>query len=131
MPRFVHGPCVSESLSFGVSNRSHLTKLGRVSPATGGRHLKEILITSYLPQAGHPAGRITSGLRASGAASPCGDFCQVRAGTREELLAVLGRAEAEIVAEGERHGGRDRGTRGQSVYVRDPDGNLLEFIRYV
>lgn len=72
----------------------------------------------------------TSGLRALGAVPPCGDFCWVWEGTREQLLAVLERAEAEIVAEGERDGGLDGGTRGQSVYVRDPDGNLLEFMRY-
>ena len=72
-----------------------------------------------------------SGLRASAAVPPCGDFCWVWEGTREELLAALERAEAEIVAEGERDGGRDGGTSGQSVYVRDPDGNLLEFMRYL
>jgi catechol 2,3-dioxygenase-like lactoylglutathione lyase family enzyme len=73
----------------------------------------------------------TSGLRAPAAVPPCGDFCWVWEGTREELLAVLERAEADIVAEGERDGGRHGGTtRGQSVYVRDPDGNLLEFMRY-
>ena len=44
---------------------------------------------------------------------------------------MLDRADAEIVAEGERVGGRDGGTAsGESVYTRDPDGNLLEFIRY-
>ena len=37
----------------------------------------------------------------------------------------------EIEAEGERRGGRDGGSAiGQSVYIRDPDGNLLEFISY-
>ena len=47
-----------------------------------------------------------------------------------ELLADA-RADAEIEAEGEREGGRDGGNAvGQSVYTRDPDGNLLEFIRY-
>ena len=70
-------------------------------------------------------------LRASGAVPPCGDFCWVWEGTREELVAVLDRAHAEIEAEGERDGGRDGGNaRGQSIYVRDPDGNLLEFMRY-
>jgi catechol 2,3-dioxygenase-like lactoylglutathione lyase family enzyme len=68
-------------------------------------------------------------LRAPAARPPCGDLCFVWDGPAEELHAVLARAGAEIV-EGpvERQGGR--GTGGSSVYVRDPDGNLLEFIRY-
>ena len=41
------------------------------------------------------------------------------------------RAAAEIVTEGDRTGGRDGGTRWvEASYTRDPDGNLLEFIRY-
>ena len=81
----------------------------------------------------HPAmwqsGRGT--LRAAAARPPCGDFCWVWKGTRVSLDEMLGRANAEIVAEGERTGGGDGGSAvGQSVYTRDPDGNLLEFIRY-
>lgn len=73
-----------------------------------------------------------TGLRAPGAVPPCGDFCWVWEGTREALVTVLDRAHAEIESEGERDGGRDGGnTRGQSIYVRDPDGNLLEFMRYL
>lgn len=71
-----------------------------------------------------------AGLRAPAAVPPCGDFCWVWEGTRGELQAALDRAGAENIAEGERDGGRSGGTRGQSVYVRDPDGNLLEFMRY-
>ncbi len=70
-------------------------------------------------------------LRARAAQPPCGDFCWVWEGTQESLAEMLARADAEIVAEGARSGGRDGGTAtGQSVYTRDPDGNLLEFIRY-
>jgi len=70
-------------------------------------------------------------LRAAAAQPPCGDFCWVWEGSEAALAEVLARAEAEIVAEGERAGGRDGGDAvGQSVYIRDPDGNLLEFIRY-
>jgi catechol 2,3-dioxygenase-like lactoylglutathione lyase family enzyme len=70
-------------------------------------------------------------LRAAGARPPCGDFCWVWSGSAEALSAVLERAGAEVVAEGQRDGGRNGGDAvGQSVYVRDPDGNLLEFIRY-
>lgn len=70
-------------------------------------------------------------LRASAAQPPCGDFCWVWNGSRESLLAAFERAGAEIEVEGERTGGRDGGDAvGQSTYTRDPDGNLLEFIRY-
>ena len=70
-------------------------------------------------------------LRAAAAQPPCGDFCWVWEGTQAALAEMLVRADAEIVAEGERAGGRDGGDGvGQSVYTRDPDGNLLEFIRY-
>lgn len=68
-------------------------------------------------------------LRAPAARPPCGDLCFVWAGTPESLKATLDRAGAKIV-EGpvERQGGRKR--TASSVYVRDPDGNLLEFMIY-
>ena len=68
-------------------------------------------------------------LRASAALPPCGDLCLVWQGSEETLRALLHRADAAIV-EGpvEREGGRQ--TIGSSVYVRDPDGNLIEFITY-
>ncbi|MFW6206547.1 MAG: VOC family protein [Gemmatimonadota bacterium] len=70
-------------------------------------------------------------LRASAARPPCGDFCWIWEGTDAALRERLDRAGAEVVAEGEREGGRDGGRAvGRSVYTRDPDGNLLEFIRY-
>ena len=70
-------------------------------------------------------------LRASAARPPCGDFCWVWEGSASALSEALARAGAQIETEGERTGGRDGGdARGQSVYTRDPDGNLLEFIRY-
>jgi catechol 2,3-dioxygenase-like lactoylglutathione lyase family enzyme len=70
-------------------------------------------------------------LRADAARPPCGDFCWVWEGSRDSLLEALARAGAVVETEGERTGGRDGGTAvGQSLYTRDPDGNLLEFIRY-
>ena len=70
-------------------------------------------------------------LRATAAVPPCGDWCWVWEGTREELLEVFERTGTEIDTEGERQGGRDDGRAvGQSVYTRDPDSNLLEFIIY-
>lgn len=68
-------------------------------------------------------------LRAPAAKPPCGDLCFVWDGTPESLKAMLDRAKVKPV-EGpvERQGGRGRA--GSSVYVRDPDGNLLEFMIY-
>jgi catechol 2,3-dioxygenase-like lactoylglutathione lyase family enzyme len=68
-------------------------------------------------------------LRAPAAKPPCGDLCFVWDGTPEQLRALLDRAGAKIV-EGPvaRQGGRRKAA--SSVYVRDPDGNLLEFMIY-
>lgn len=68
-------------------------------------------------------------LRAPAAKAPCGDLCFVWSGTRESLDAMLAKAGARVF-EGPvpRQGGRQK--TGSSVYVRDPDGNLLEFIIY-
>jgi catechol 2,3-dioxygenase-like lactoylglutathione lyase family enzyme len=68
-------------------------------------------------------------LRAPAAKPPCGDLCFVWDGTPESLKTMLDRAGVRVV-EGpvERQGGRGR--VGSSVYVRDPDGNLLEFMIY-
>ncbi len=68
-------------------------------------------------------------LRAPAARPPCGDFCFVWDGTPESLRATLDRAGAKVeVGPVERAGGRRR--NGSSTYVRDPDGNLLEFMIY-
>ena len=70
-------------------------------------------------------------LRAPAATPPCGDFCFVWSGSEESLTAVLDRTGAEVIGSGMRDGGRALGTvRGMSRYVRDPDGNLLEFMIY-
>ncbi len=68
-------------------------------------------------------------LRAPAAKPPCGDLCFVWDGSQESLTALLDKAGAKTV-EGpvERQGGRRAGA--SSVYVRDPDGNLLEFMIY-
>jgi catechol 2,3-dioxygenase-like lactoylglutathione lyase family enzyme len=68
-------------------------------------------------------------LRAPAAKPPCGDLCMVWEGTAEALKAMLDRAGAKII-EGPvpRQGGRRKAA--SSVYVRDPDGNLLEFMIY-
>jgi len=73
--------------------------------------------------------RETFTLRAPAAKPPCGDLCFVWDGTADSLKAMLERAGARVI-EGPvaRQGGRKAAA--SSVYVRDPDGNLLEFIIY-
>ena len=71
-------------------------------------------------------------LRGPRAQPGCGDFCFVWSGTLSDLREALKRAAATI-EEGpvERVGGRDAGrAKGMSIYIRDPDNNLLEFIVY-
>ena len=68
-------------------------------------------------------------LRAPAAKPPCGDLCFVWDGTPVVLNAMLDRAGAKVeTGPVDRQGGRQK--TGSSTYVRDPDGNLLEFIIY-
>jgi catechol 2,3-dioxygenase-like lactoylglutathione lyase family enzyme len=68
-------------------------------------------------------------LRASAATPPCGDLCFVWEGSPESVKAALDKVGAAIVTGPvNRQGGRR--TTGSSIYTRDPDGNLLEFIIY-
>jgi catechol 2,3-dioxygenase-like lactoylglutathione lyase family enzyme len=73
--------------------------------------------------------RETFTLRAPAAKPPCGDLCFVWDGTAESLKAMLDRGGAKVI-EGPvaRKGGRQ--TAASSVYIREPDGNLLEFMIY-
>ena len=68
-------------------------------------------------------------LRAPAATPPCGDLCFTWDGDAESLHTLLDAAGAEII-EGPvaREGGRRAAA--MSVYVRDPDGNLVEFMIY-
>ena len=71
-------------------------------------------------------------LRAPAAVPPCGDFCFVWGGSAAALEQALERVGAVVIEgpaprQGGRNGGLDTGT---SRYIRDPDGNLLEFIIY-
>jgi catechol 2,3-dioxygenase-like lactoylglutathione lyase family enzyme len=71
-------------------------------------------------------------LRGPTAQPGCGDFCFVWSGTISDLNSTLQRAGASV-EEGpvERIGGRDAGrAKGISIYTRDHDNNLLEFIVY-
>jgi catechol 2,3-dioxygenase-like lactoylglutathione lyase family enzyme len=69
-------------------------------------------------------------LRAPNAQPPCGDLCFRWDGTADALRAHLDEVGAAI-EEGPvaRQGGRRADA--SSVYVRDPDGNLLEFMIYL
>jgi len=67
-------------------------------------------------------------LRGPAARPGCGDLCFVWEGGSRALRELLATAGVEIVS-----GPRElRGARGMgtSIYVRDPDANLLEFIVY-
>jgi len=67
--------------------------------------------------------------RAPAAVPPCGDLCFVWEGTAESLKSMLERAGAKVeLGPVPRAGGRRK--TGSSVYLRDPDGNLLEFMIY-
>jgi catechol 2,3-dioxygenase-like lactoylglutathione lyase family enzyme len=71
-------------------------------------------------------------LRGPAARPGCGDFCFLWEGSPSSIIDHL-RALSIPVVEGpvERAGGRNLGNAtGTSVYVRDPDNNLLEFIVY-
>jgi catechol 2,3-dioxygenase-like lactoylglutathione lyase family enzyme len=68
-------------------------------------------------------------LRAPAAKPPCGDFCFVWDGTAAALKTLLDNAAVKIeIGPVDRAGGRRK--TGSSTYVRDPDGNLLEFMIY-
>jgi len=62
----------------------------------------------------------------------CGDICFVFDGTIDEAVALIKSAGGEIAyGPFDQLGGGDRGRReGTSVYTRDPDGNLVEFMTY-
>ena len=68
-------------------------------------------------------------LRAPNARPPCGDLCFVWDGSPDGLRGRLDAAEA-MIEEGPvaREGGRRKDA--SSIYTRDPDGNLLEFMIY-
>jgi catechol 2,3-dioxygenase-like lactoylglutathione lyase family enzyme len=103
-------------LGFRITEREHAVSV----------HAGDQMINFHRPARWHDPAFT---LRAPAALPPCGDLCFVWEGTAAALTAMLERVRASIV-EGpvERQGGR--GKAGTSVYVRDPDGNLLEFMIY-
>ena len=68
------------------------------------------------------------GLRGPSATPGCGDLCFVWEGGSRSLASMLEAAGVAIIAGPlDMAGARGKGT---SVYIRDPDENLLEFIVY-
>ncbi len=79
----------------------------------------------------HPQG-LNANLRGVTATPGCGDLCFVWDGAVDEVLKMLSDAGVEVIqGPVPRKGGRDGGQGvGTSVYVWDPDRNLLEFMVY-
>lgn len=79
----------------------------------------------------HPEGFVAD-LRGPTAVPGCGDLCFVWEGGLDLLRRTLAEVGVEeLHGPVDRIGGRERGTgAGVSVYVRDPDRNLVEFICY-
>ena len=79
----------------------------------------------------HPAGYKPSHTGDTTSAG-CGDFCFVWDGTMDDVLSMLKRLDLKpALGPAPRTGGRGAGTvPSQSVYIRDPDGNLVEFMVY-
>ena len=71
-------------------------------------------------------------LRGPTAKPGCGDLCFVYEGSIDDAVKMLEDAGAEICSGPvDQPGGGEAGTRlGTSVYSRDPDGNLIEFMTY-
>jgi catechol 2,3-dioxygenase-like lactoylglutathione lyase family enzyme len=89
-------------------------------------HVGDQMINFHLPAIWQRDGFT---LRAPAAQPPCGDLCFVWAGSPDTLHALLDAARADII-EGPVARRGARGADASSVYVRDPDGNLLEFMIY-
>lgn len=79
----------------------------------------------------HPEGH-TASLRGPTATPGCADICFVWDGTVQECQQMLQDAGVEVIqGPVQRAGGRGRGTTPSlSLYLRDPDQNLLEFMTY-
>jgi len=79
----------------------------------------------------HPEGH-TATLRGPTAMPGCTDICFVWDGTVEECQQMLQNAGVDVIqGPVPRAGGRGRGTTPSlSLYLRDPDQNLLEFMTY-
>ncbi|MBI3743620.1 MAG: VOC family protein [Chloroflexi bacterium] len=80
----------------------------------------------------HPGFQPEERMRGRTATPGCADFCMVWEGTVDEVMTLLKKAGIRPT-EGPvpRRGGRGAGTiPSTSVYITDPDGNLVEFMVY-
>lgn len=79
----------------------------------------------------HPEG-YTASLRGPTAVPGCTDICFVWDGSVEACQKMLAEAGVDVIqGPVQRAGGRGRGTTPSlSLYARDPDGNLLEWMTY-
>ena len=80
----------------------------------------------------HPEGYV-AGLRGPSAVPGCADICFVWEGTVEGCQEWLAEAGVEVIlGPAPRKGGRDFGKAPSlSLYARDPDDNLLEWMTYL
>ena len=80
----------------------------------------------------HPEGYV-AGLRGPSAVPGCADICFVWEGAVEECQEWLAEAGVEVIlGPAPRKGGRDFGKAPSlSLYARDPDDNLLEWMTYL
>lgn len=79
----------------------------------------------------HPPGFVGKlGLRGDAAAPGCLDICFVWDGTLSGCLKMLERAGVEIAWGPVAGFGGRKGVPATRIYVRDPDGNLLEWMIY-
>ena len=78
----------------------------------------------------HPEG-YTANLRGPTAVPGCGDICFVWNGTADECKQMLDDAGVEIISGPGPHNGAQRHRNAVSMYARDPDENLLEWMIYL
>ena len=78
----------------------------------------------------HPEGYVAS-LRGPTATPGCADICFVWDGTEEECETMLRQAGVEIIAGPGPRRGALKSRNAVSLYARDPDENLLEWMIYL
>ncbi len=130
----IHRVAPTDSVESWVRIRCHASSMSLWSATTkGDRECERLLGLHRRPDDQFPSSRpvATRDLHVARSSRQAAvrDLCFVWEGTPESLKAALDRAGAKIF-EGpvSRQGGRKKSA--SSLYVRDPDGNLLEFMIY-